>query len=468
LANCTEITPFEFDANKQLLGKKNIVPELETRVLPPLASMVTDFVGSKKDDLELSHCENLQKFHPAGLSSEAFVKLIPQLPRSLTEITNTGGLIYNNNDLRALLTQCPLLESYRIIDASWPNDETCGILAAHPGLRRLDLRWTSSVTNAGLKTLLDGNRHLTELRISNNWVNDVTMDILASYPSLRNIDLFHCQNMTNAGLKILLEGNRRLEQLDLHETDWVDDETMGLLAAHPALRHVNLSQCPNITNAGLKTLFERNQQMTLDLQHNTWVNDDTMGLLAARSGLRNMDLRDCPNITNAGLKILLEGNPQLSQLDLQNNDWVNDETLGLLAAHPGLRTVTLNRCEHITNAGIKILLEGNQQLTQLGLQNLECVDNTTMSLLAAHPGLRELDLSYCFNSTNTGLATLLEKNRQLTHLRIDCNGWVNDETLQLLANHPLKEVTLVGCSDVTEEAVDALRKARPDTSIRHW
>src|SRR5579885_3487929 len=42
LANCTEITPFEFDANKQLLGKKNIVPELETRVLPPLASMVTD------------------------------------------------------------------------------------------------------------------------------------------------------------------------------------------------------------------------------------------------------------------------------------------------------------------------------------------------------------------------------------------------------------------------------------------
>jgi hypothetical protein len=91
----------------------------------------------------------------------------------------------------------------------------------------------------------------------------------------------------------------------------------------------------------------------------------------------------------------------LTNLDLTECEWVDDDFLLLLAEKP-LRMLTLDSCESITDAGLAHVAA--MPLTRLSLFGCETITNAGLAHLSAMP-LTSLDISGC-NVTGAGIAHL--------------------------------------------------------------
>ena len=193
------------------------------------------------------------------------------------------------------------------------------------------------------------------------------------------------------------------------------------------LTYLELSGCREITDEGLKHMKHMSSLTSLGLRLEydyryartrskaRNFTDEGMKILGAISALSSLDLENCKRVTDKGLMKELGRSSNLTFLNMTRCFKVTDEGLKQFKRIPNLTSLNLHRCSKISDAGLK------------ELKQLPCVTNLAYSLnlgrakqkgFIAIPdaGLKELghltnltslDLPFCFNITDAGLASLM-------------------------------------------------------------
>ena len=153
----------------------------------------------------------------------------------------------------------------------------------------------------------------------------------------------------------------------------------------------------------------------LDLSNSKITDDDLARIVKEyKNGrkLTSLNLSNCTNITDAGLAHLAE--LPLTQLNLSGCENITDAGLAHLTGLP-LTQLNLSECENITDAGLAHLAK--LPLTQLDLSYCENITDAGLAHLAKLP-LTQLNLSRCRKITDAGLAHLAKL--PLTQLNLSC------------------------------------------------
>lgn len=198
--------------------------------------------------------------------------------------------------------------------------------------------------------------HYLDLR--NSGIDDNGLQThIQQYPHLITLNLSDCSNTTDTGL-LHLQGLHSLERLDLTFSE-ISDTGLRCVANIPTLRHLNLSQCLRISNAGLAQL--QPQLQSLNLRHCYDIDGTGLQQLQRLSQLQELDLTGCYQILDADLQHL-QGLP-LTQLNLSRCSRLTDTGLPHLAELTALEQLNLNECFYVTNEGLHLAgLTGLKQL----------------------------------------------------------------------------------------------------------
>jgi hypothetical protein len=228
-------------------------------------------------------------------------------------------------------------------------------------------------------------------------------------------------------------------QLDLSNSNITDNDLARIILEYRKcgkLASLNLSNCKNITDAGLGSLAN----IPLTKLNLSGCSDITDAGLAhfTNAPLTDLNLSDCTAITDAGLAHF--ANAPLTDLDLRFCSDITDAGLGSFANAP-LTYLTLNGCSDITDAGLAHF--ANAPLTYLTLNGCSDITDAGLGFFANAP-LERLDLSNCRGITDAGLAHFA--NAPLEWLGLsNCSG-ITNAGLGSFANAPLEQLILFGTS----------------------
>lgn len=189
--------------------------------------------------------------------------------------------------------------------------------------------------------------------------------LLKLCPRLEYLRLMNTEIRSDEGLAIIRALPPSVTRLDLCGCSWIDDRVLGVIAENARLRCLYLDECPHIMNgnAGLRLILQKNPSLDeLTLSGNPWVNPETLEILAAHPNLDTLNLQDCQNMANEGLRVLVDGRAvgeikvargqRITDLQLTDNDWVDDVSLYMLSECRSLKTLGLRRCNHVSEGAL--------------------------------------------------------------------------------------------------------------------
>ena len=207
---------------------------------------------------------------------------------------------------------------------------------------------------------------------------DGDLRVLRDLPGLTSLELFDCTNVTDMGLKELKHVSK-LASLSL-------ESCVGEFADR--CLYLDLSSCCKITDAGLK-----------DLGH--------------MSDLTSLNLTNCCKITDAGLKDLGHM-PNLTSLNLSFCRDITDEGLKVLGHMSNLTDLNLGYCYRITDAGLTMLFSHMPTLTSIDLSSCRNISDAGLKDLGHMSSLTTLNLSQCTNISDVGRRELIGQLANLT------------------------------------------------------
>ena len=177
------------------------------------------------------------------------------------------------------------------------------------------------------------------------------------------------------------------------------------------VKHLDLSGCRNITDAGLKHLSEN------------------------LTNLQSLNLSHCHHITDEGLKDLAKYLTNLTHLDLSWCIKITDEGLEILTNLIKLQILNLTWCDKITDEAIKNL---PQNLKSLNLSDCRKITDEGLKKLEKLTKLQNLDLSGCYEITDAGLKHLSEKLTKLQSLDLWAGGNITYSAKQSLRDRGVR------------------------------
>jgi Leucine-rich repeat (LRR) protein len=288
---------------------------------------------------------------------------------------------------------------------------------------------------------------------------------IAHCTSLTHLQLFGCPRLSDQGL-MALKNLRRLQSLDLGGcTKLSDDGVQDALAQLTLLQSLKLRHCHRITN--LSFIAKLANLQSLDLSWCASVTDDSLTALAQLLHLRHLNLRGCYQLTNQGLTSLAS-----LHLDVLNVSGCVNLTMTDVKLPPTVQELYASGCDRLLNLeplhDLQVLrklhlddcvrLDSLRPLmSALSIQFMDlvgCVGIADLEPLASMHALTELRLTNC--SAVTDLSPL----QNLQHLRVlyvqGCN--IQDDSLRALSKLVrLRELSLFGCSKITNQGLEGLR-----------
>jgi Leucine-rich repeat (LRR) protein len=327
---------------------------------------------------------------------------------------------------------------------------------------------------------------IVEASLERTWATDNDLDFIAELKTLRKLDLSFTY-VTDVGIK-KLQALQQLEDLTLDTAEFLTDASMAHLRANRALRRL-VVRGVDITDAGMPYIGEMTGLRDLDISYTmlgdvglehlpnltelerlkigaTLITGLNLNFLKLLPKLKSLSLRGVqrrnagacwtPNVTDLDLETisLLAG---LEELDLGVGMELG---MGGQPAAPGggncrltgglqisdlgvAKLAKLKNLKRLDLSGARLSPEGVQMLQSLPLERLslwacQALDDAVADVLTGMPALASLDLSYT---------------------------QIGNQGLQRLAKLPNLTRLYLTETRVTPDAVDAFRKARPNTFV---
>eukprot|EP00937_MAST-01D_sp_MAST-1D-sp2_P003763 g3763.t1 len=236
----------------------------------------------------------------------------------------------------------------------------------------------------------------------------------------------------------------------------VTDVGMKALATKcRGLEYVDVSNCENITEGGLKVVARECHRIEVwrlaTRAVKSYTQFVTEGVLQAiGSGhapggarLKKLYCYGCEGITDSGVKKLATGCPRLEILELGKCTAITDNALGSIARLPCLAQLKLlhvSDCNHITGNGVQRIAEGCQKmghtckLCYVRLSGCtQVTDESVAALAQSCPGLKQIRLNRCKLVGYKSMAAFAESCQVLEVLEVEHCPEVKDNDVVALA-----------------------------------
>ncbi|MCB1119652.1 MAG: BTB/POZ domain-containing protein [Chlamydiia bacterium] len=213
-----------------------------------------------------------------------------------------------------------------------------------------------------------------------------------------------------------------------------------------------LNQCPHLVGIGVEQSYSFSERLTTLPQN-----------------LREIDLSQCEWLNASTLEQIVRHNPHITRWTLASNPGLNYAAWGQLARAPSLSTLNVARCHNLTDAELRILIEGCVRLQELNIAECRSLTEAGFRLLArigAH--LRSLTLTR-LPITDPILIAMAQTMRHLeildlTRCRLLTEAGI-EEALNFLPS--LHSLNLSHCR-VNGPFLKKLRTTRPLTVLGHF
>ncbi|KAL3711951.1 hypothetical protein TMatcc_000645 [Talaromyces marneffei ATCC 18224] len=188
-------------------------------------------------------------------------------------------------------------------------------------------------------------------------VTNSAMKIIAQTCSqLETLNVSWCLNIDTKGLKRVIESCSNLRDLRAGEIAGFDDESImeyRPIVPPRVLRHLDIHQCTNITDAGLSSLA-----------YNV-------------PALQGLQISQCTELTDDSIVDVIQTTPKLSHFDMEDLDNVTNNLLVELAKSPCsdvLEHLNVSYCDSIGDIGMLQVLKNCRQLRSLEMDNTRVSD----------------------------------------------------------------------------------------------
>ena len=275
---------------------------------------------------------------------------------------------------------------------------------------------------------------LMRLNLSGYRLEDKELHLLSPLTALDDLAVNPSRSGTLEGLRSL-QSLSSLSRLDFEDSfafdDTLSDRIFRVLQAMSSLTSLALS---GISPCGLPHVA---QMTNLAILLN-------IGSSSRRSGMTNEGFSNLRHLTG------------LTELDVSDHWYVEDDGLLALAALTRLRKLGLGNLKLVTSAGLQALRD-LACLIELDLSKCKMVGDSGLGHLSKIRALEKLVLRDCVKRSDKGLRLLGQQHPNLTHLELEGNSLVTDQgLLGLRSLAGLKHLSisrLIGASSYKDLAV---------------
>ncbi|KAG1335311.1 F-box/LRR-repeat protein 2 [Cocos nucifera] len=258
--------------------------------------------------------EGLTRTYLRALEPASMPSFLPRFPNLVT--LETGKRIPDFS-LEIVARTCPNLRTLNLNvhlnltvarefeDLALDDVSDNGLRAVAAGCQRLmnvTLRRRKGIGDVGVIALAGNARNLSVLDMS--WCDSITNEALSAITTLSSLTVLclqGCAMVTDLGLSYLAIGSssRTIRKVDLSECDQITDAGVCMLSEMSCLQELNLAECgPAITDVGGVALSAVHSLTRLDL---SWL----INLFAVARNCRNlvkMNVTGCELITGEGIR----------------------------------------------------------------------------------------------------------------------------------------------------------------------
>ncbi|KAJ5327066.1 uncharacterized protein N7506_010168 [Penicillium brevicompactum] len=299
--------------------------------------------GERISDL----CRNVVNFSLEGcrIDKASIYSFLLRNPR--LEFINVSGLsTVTNSAMKVIARSCPQLET---LNVSWcSNVDTTGLLRIVQSCTRLkdlraseirgfsDEKFTSALFERNsLDRLIMSRTDLTDQSLKMLMHGkDPMMDVLTDRPIVpprrfRHLDLHQCSEVGDTGLKSLAHNVPDLQGLQVSQcSELTDDSVMDVIRTTPNLSHLELEDLEHLTNA---TLIE-------------------LARSPCAQSMEHLNISYCESLSDTGMLQVMKNCPNLRSVEMDNTRRRSPQV--------GLRLMIFD-CANVTWAGVKEVLSSN-------------------------------------------------------------------------------------------------------------
>lgn len=306
-------------------------------------------------------------------------------------------------------------------------------------------------------------------------VSDGTLQPLAICKRIERLTLPGCSHLTDASLVPMIEGNRSLMAVDLSDLEMITDRSMHAIAKNCyRLQGLNVTGCTGLTDDSMVEVA-KNCRRLKRLKLNNCMQLTDLSVTAFADNCHDMleiDLLRCVNITDMSVTALIKNGRQLRELRLVNCSRITDDAFLQLPSenrYEALRILDLTDCNEIQDAALQKIVAAAPRLRNLVLAKCRNItDRGVMAITKLGKNLHFLHLGHCSQITDYGVQALIRHCNRIRYIDFSCCHNLTDDSVSLLAGLPkLKRIGLVKCANITDASLREL--ARPKTyDIRHF
>lgn len=202
---------------------------------------------------------------------------------------------------------------------------------------------------------------------------------------LATIKMASCTRCTDEDLTAMIPFLvPKFKAFDLSGCTKIGDGTAKALAKHcPGLRKLNMRGVSNLSDAAIVALATACQNLEwLNFDGCRFITDEAMAALSQCVGLTHLDVSGCKQVTDRGVIKLVRSCKKLVRLEV-------------------------NSCAQVTNFSVKeICSSQSQEIEVLGFRRCFRMNDDAMTELCKLPKLRSLCIQGCHRVTDAGKATL--------------------------------------------------------------
>ncbi|PLN80791.1 hypothetical protein BDW42DRAFT_185810 [Aspergillus taichungensis] len=298
-------------------------------------------------------------------------------------------------------------------------------------------------------------------------VSDGTVVPFAQCNRIERLTLTNCSKLTDKGVSELVEGNRHLQALDVSDLRFLTDHTLFTVAKNcPRLQGLNITGCVNASDDSLVTVSENCRQIKrLKLNGLTQVtNRAIMSFAQHCPAILEIDLHDCKLVKNPSVTALMATLQNLRELRLAHCTEIDDTAFLDLPKHlsmDSLRILDLTACENIRDDAVERIVQAAPRLRNLVLAKCRLItDRAVWAICKLGKNLHYVHLGHCSNITDTAVMQLVKSCNRIRYIDLACCNSLTDRSVQQLATLPkLRRIGLVKCQLITDQSILAL--ARP-------
>ncbi|XP_013365969.1 PREDICTED: F-box/LRR-repeat protein 13 isoform X2 [Chinchilla lanigera] len=332
-----------------------------------------------------------------------------------------------DNCVKALVEKCRSIASVVFIGSPHISDSAFDALSAC-SLRKIRFEGNKRITDASFKFIVRNYPNINHIYMADcKGITDSSLKSLAPLKQLTVLNLANCVRIGDTGLRQLVDGpsSTRIRELNLSNCVHLSDITLVKLSERCLnLNYLTLRNCEYLTNQGIEYIVNLSSLISLDLS-GTVISDEGLIALSKHKKLKELSLSECGNITDAGIEAFCKNSLILEQLDVSYCPQLSENTVKALAIYcTGLTSLSLAGCPQFTDSAIEMLSARCHYLHILDICG--CVlltDQTLRDLQRGCKQLRILKMQYCRQISTEAAHRMASLLQQQEHSSEDPPLW---------------------------------------------